>query len=178
MKASLFGLILALLSPFVAIMARADAEDDAAYIASQIISRAKYEAALQAQSPQILSAFESTFQDKGISVTDIAAFSELLMGEFIDEYVEHTRRDTAEIYKSMFSHQDLAKIAEFYGTPAGQALLARTTDINIQSSDLSRRAGIEAGRRAGPRVAQRLEIEGIIVGGDPDLTQKLIDVLR
>lgn len=163
---------------FFAAPSWAGPQEDATYIVEQTVTKSMFEAALEAQRPLIIPAMENQLAKKGVVFSDITGFANIFMEEFIDEFTEFMQRDTVGLYLAQFSPEELSEIAAFYSSTAGQALLRETPKLMQNAARIGQLAGIEAGRNAGPRVAARLQEEGITVENDKSLTQRLIDALK
>lgn len=152
--------------------------EDAQSIVEQSLTREIFEGALRAQRPVLVSAVENDLRQQGITISEPARFFDILVEEFIDEFTETMQEETVAIYLDLFTPEELRDIAAFYATPSGQALLRNTPDLMQAGATLGQKAGEAAGRNAGPRVADRLSEEGIVIDDDPGLTRRLIDALR
>ncbi len=159
-------------------LAVADAQADAEYIAAQTLTKELFEGALAAQAPILHSAIENDLRKKGITLSNPERFFEILVEELIDEFTASMQRQTVPLYLDKFSPEELAAIARFYATDAGQALIQKTPELMIAGAELGRQAGMQAGQNVEERVAVRLEAEGIDLFDDPSLMQRLIDALR
>lgn len=156
----------------------ADPQADADYIVSQTVTREIFEGAFAALGPVITSAVQNDLRAQGISLPDPDRFMELFLSEFIDEFTEIMQAESAALYLDLFTEEELAGIAAFYATDAGQAFVAATPELMQQSAVLGESAGMRAGVSAGPRLADRIENEGLVVVDDPSLTQRILDALR
>jgi len=105
-------------------------------------------------------------------------FFDLFMAEFMDEFVQSMRAQTASIYLENFSEQQIADIAAFYKSEAGQALVMASPALMMAGAKMGREAGQRAGENAGKRLAARIKAEGLIKVDDPGLLSKLLDALR
>lgn len=157
---------------------RADPRSDAEYIVNQTVTRALFEGVFAATRPMMIAAIQHNFREKGISLPDPDRFFDLLMAEFMDEFVQSMRAQTAQIYLETFSEQEIAGIATFYRSEAGQALIKATPTLMMAGAKMGREAGQRAGENAGKRLAARIRAEGLIQVDDPGLLSKLLDALR
>lgn len=103
---------------------------------------------------------------------------ELFIVEFIGEFTASMQAQTGDIYLDIFSDDEIHEIANFYRTPAGQAMINATPDIMMAGAELGARAGRQAGMNAGARLADTIETEGLVLIEDPSLMQKLLESLR
>ena len=158
--------------------ARADPRSDAEYIVSQTVTRAFFEGAFAAARPTIIGSVQNDFRAKGVSLPDPDRFFDLFMAEFMDEFVQSMRAQTASIYLENFSEQQIADIAAFYKSEAGQALVMASPALMMAGAKMGREAGQRAGENAGKRLAARIKAEGLIKVDDPGLLSKLLDALR
>ncbi len=159
-------------------ISQAAPREDADYIAEQTVTRELFEAAIEAERTTIVSAIQFDLQSKGVKLPNPDRFLDLIMEEFIDGFTETMQNETANLYVSRFSEQDLADIAAFYRTQAGQALINQTPDLILEGSRIGRIAGQRAGKNLGKRLAARIKSEGLIEVDDPNLLSRLIDALK
>ncbi len=158
--------------------ARADSRSDAEYIVNQTLTRAHFEGVFAAARPMMIAALQHDFREKGISLPDPDRFFDLFMAEFMDEFVQSMRAQTASVYLENFSEQEIADIAAFYKTDAGQAMIRAAPALMMEGAKMGREAGQRAGENAGKRLAARIRAEGLIQVDDPGLLSKLLDALR
>ncbi len=163
---------------FLATPLWADATLDAKYIVEQTVNEAVFKGALIALKPVILSAMENDLRAQGIEINDLTTFGDILFEEFLGEFVENMQSATIEYYIEQFSPENLESIARFYASEPGQAMLEQTPGLMAFGAQQGARIGEIAGRNAGPRVAARLETEGVTITKDKGMLQKLIDALR
>ena len=156
----------------------ADPQADAEYIASQTVTREMFEGILAVQRPVIVDAVQHRLSEGGILLPNPNRFFDLIMEEFVGEFTDGMRDQTADIYLAAFSPEHLAEIAAFYKSEAGQAMIAATPGLMMAGAEMGEEAGRRAGANAGRRAAQRLESEGLIIVEDPALLRKLIDAMR
>lgn len=176
MKTTLYACALALTC--LSTPTQADPQADADYIVSQTLTPEIFEAAISAQRPLIIGALENDLRSKGITLPDPDRFFDLFMEEFLDEFTESMRDQSASIYLETFSAEQLADIAEFYRSETGQAFVSATPSLMAEGARMGQRAGRTAGANAGRRLATRIEAEGLIVVDDPDLLSRLLNALR
>ncbi len=157
---------------------QADPKTDADYIVSQTVTRTLFEGALAAQRPLIIGAIQNDLRSKGVTLPDPDRFFDLFIDEFIDEFTQEMQAQTASVYLATFSGQQLADIADFYKTEAGQALIEVTPALMIEGARMGQIAGEKAGANAGRRLAARIESEGLVVVDDPSLLGPLLDALK
>lgn len=158
--------------------AQADPQADADYIVSQTMTREMFEGAIAAQRSLIISAIQNDLRAQGINLPDPDRFFDLFLEEFIAEFTDSMRDQSASIYLDRFSAEELADIAGFYRTPAGQALVAATPDLMMAGAEMGQQAGMQAGMNAAGRLADRIEAEGLIEIEDPGMMDRLLDALR
>ena len=156
----------------------ANPQKDADYIVSQTMTEELFAGAIAAQRGLIISAIQNDLRQQGITLPDPDRFFDLFMEEFLAEFTQSMRDQSAEIYIDRFDDDDLAAIAAFYKTSAGQALIAATPDLMMAGAEMGQQAGQLAGINAGARLADRIEAEGLIVVEDPNMLQRLLDSLR
>jgi len=156
----------------------ADSTEDARYIVEETVTKELFETAIRAQKDLIAGALIQQLGADGITLNDPEGFIDILVEEFIDEFTVSMKDSTAELYLELFDEQELSDIAQFYSTPSGQALIAATPTLVEAGVTMGQEAGQRAGVNATPRVAARLEDEGIIITEDKDLMPRLLDLLR
>lgn len=160
----------------LSVPAIADVQQHVDYIVSETVTKELFEGAILAQRPVIISAMENELRKKGIQTEDLNAFFDVFIEEFIGEFTDSMRSQTGEIYHSLFSDDELAGIAQFYKTPAGQAMIENTPALMQGGAALGQRAGYEAGVKVKDRVKKRLEEEDIEFSS-PNLAQRILDAL-
>ena len=163
---------------FAATPVWADAEADAAYIVEQTVTRDLFEAAISAQRPVIIGALQNDFREKGISVSDPERVFDLFIEEWIVEFTEAMRAQSSAIYLELFSSNELEEIAAFFRTDTGQAYIAGSPELMQRGAEMGQKAGFLAGVNAGPRLAKRIEEEGLSIVEDPGLFKQIIDALK
>ena len=85
-----------------------------------------FEGAITAQRSVLISAIQHDFQKNNITLPDPERFFDLFLAEFIDEFTESMRAQSAEIYLQNFTSEQLVDIATFFKSDAGQAYIAAT----------------------------------------------------
>lgn len=158
--------------------AQAGPKDDAKYIVSQVVTREIFEGALLAQKPILIGAIQNELRAKKITLLNPDRFFDLLMEEFLDEFIRSMQDQSASIYLESFSEQQLADIAEFLKTESGQAYISATPTLMAKGAEMGQRAGRKAGANAGKRLAARIKSEGLIVVDDHSLLSRLLDALK
>lgn len=158
--------------------ANADPKADAEYIVSVTVTREVFEGALIAQRPMLISALQHDLQSNGITLPDPDKFFDLFVNEFIEEFTNEMRAQSAPIYLNNFSEEQLADITAFLKTDSGKAYVAMTPVLMQEGARLGAIAGQQAGQNAGKRLAERIEKEGLIVVEDKSLMSRLLDVLK
>ncbi|WP_198020783.1 DUF2059 domain-containing protein [Roseicyclus elongatus] len=133
---------------------------------------------MSSQAPIIASALQNNLRMQGIDLSDPQRFTEILTEEMLAEFTTRMRAETAPLYLNAFSPEDLAGIVAFYESETGRALLAATPMLTQQGAVIGGRVGTELGQTLGPRIAARLQAEGIQLTTDPAMNQRLIDSLR
>lgn len=169
---------LALTASVIGSTAFADPLEDAQYIVDQTVTKEIFEGTFVALGPVLTSAIQNDLRAQGITLPNPERFMELFISEFIDEFTESMRVQSVSIYLDQFNAEELEAIAAFYRSDAGQSLVAATPEIMLQSSAIGEVAGQQAGMNAGPRLADRIEKEGLLEVDDPSLLESLIDALR
>lgn len=159
-------------------LSTADPQSDAQFIVSQEMTKAIFEGAIRAQRPIIVSAIQNDLRTQGITLPDPDRFFDIFMEEFIGEFTASMQAQAAPIYLNAYSDEELAGIAAFYKTDAGQAMLRKAPELMMAGAQLGERAGLEAGEKVADRVAERLETEGINYFEDQSMMQRLLDALR
>ena len=156
----------------------ADPKEDATFIVQQTLTENMFAAAIFAQKDLIASALLNDLGAQGITLSDPDRFVEILVEEFLAEFTETMQAGTVDVYLNRFTPQQLSELAAFYRSDTGQALLAATPELMQTGATMGSEAGRRAGLNAGPRVAERLKNENVVLTADPTLMQRLIDALR
>lgn len=173
-----FLAVLAILSSGLASPVHADAHEDARYIVGQTFTPEILEGVFAVLGPMMVSAVEAEMESNGITLSDPKRFMDILLEEFQAGYIERMHIELSRIYVEDFSPEHLAAIADFYASPAGQALTQGTPRLTRRASEVGRIAGELAAAEVGPRVAARLEAEGVEVTSDKSAMDRLLDMLR
>ncbi len=160
------------------IPAKADPQADVDYIVSQSITREIFEAVFEVNRSVIISAIQNDLRAKGITLPDPHRFYDLLMAEFMAEFVESMRDQSAAIYIATFSEEELKDIAAFIKTSSGQAYFSASKTLMEAGSQMGEQAAQKAGVNAGKRLAARIESEGLMEFDDPGILSRLLDTLR
>ena len=137
-----------------------------------------FRGALTARRPLIVAALQTNYRKLGIKLNDPERFFDLFMEAFVAEFAEAMRRETVPLYLKTLSPEDLAALATFYRTDAGQHLIAATPAIFQESAQIGNRVGAVAGARAGFRLADQLRDENLLQAEDGSTVQKLIEMLK
>ncbi|MEM1376353.1 MAG: DUF2059 domain-containing protein [Pseudomonadota bacterium] len=155
----------------------ADAKGDADYIAEQTVTVEMFNAILKAQREVIIAAIQQQLREKDIRLTDPDRFFDLFMSEFVGEFVDVMRSETANIYLEELSPEALGALGEFLRSDAGQEYLNATPRLLQEGARMGAKAGQSAGVNAGRRLATRIEAEGLVVteGG---MMETLMELLR
>lgn len=177
-KTKLFAYAFIFLLSFVGNSVQADPQEDANYIVSQTVTRIMFESLAATQRPLIISALKNDLGENGITLPNPERLFDLLLEEFLDEFVLSMQDQSASIFLQEFSEQELADIANFLKTESGQAYLLATPTLMKAGAEMGRRAGQRAGANAGKRLASRIESEGLVIVDDPGLLSRLLKLLR
>jgi len=156
----------------------AGATEDAHYIAEQTANKRIFQGAITAVGPTLVSAVENDLRKKGITISDVQTFQDLLVAAFLDEFTTNMQIASEKHYLETFSEAELAGIAEFYRSDAGQALIFHTPEMMQFGATKGREIGRIAGMHAGPRIAKQMEEQGIVITTDKSMMQRLIDALK
>ncbi len=148
------------------------------YIVSQTVTKEMFEGAITAQRSVLISAIQHDFQKNNITLPDPERFFDLFLAEFIDEFTESMRAQSAEIYLQNFTSEQLVDIATFFKSDAGQAYIAATPTLMLEGARMGQKAGQKAGQNAGKRLAKRIKEENLIVFEDKNMLDKLLDLLK
>lgn len=162
----------------LAVPAGADPEQDASYVVDQIVSEEMFVGAVTAQRPVIEASLTRQFAQKGIVISDMDRFMDIFFEEFMSEFTARMQSEVQKVYLTEFTAEQLAAIAEFYATPAGQALVERSPKLTQTLAETGQIVGQRAADNAGARVATRLEKDGISLAMDRGTMDALLDFLR
>ena len=134
---------ISLLASFIFVSpAFADPQEDADFIVSRTITRTMFEGTLEVQRHLILSALQNDLSEKGIVLSSPERFLDIFMEEFIEEFTLSMQAQTGDIFLNRFSPSELNAIADFYRTPAGQALINASPDLMKAGAKLGQKAGL------------------------------------
>lgn len=157
--------------------AMAGVNEDLEFIVTETVTAELFEAALQSQRQLILSAMNNDLQEKGIRVSDLDSFMDIIMEEFVASFTEEMQKRTKDIYLDLFTKSEIQGIAAFYQTAPGQALIQKTPALMTRGADMGREVGRTSVSKLMPRVAHRMEEEGIIIDS-PSVTDKLLNAFN
>lgn len=155
----------------------AGVNEDLDFIVTETVTVELFEAALQSQRQLLLSAMKNDLQEKGIRISDLDSFMDIIMEEFIAGFTEEMQDITKDIYLDLFSRSEIQGIAAFYRTAPGQALIKKTPALMANGAEMGREVGQLAVAKLMPRVARRVQQEGIIIDS-PSVTEKLLNTFN
>jgi len=156
----------------------AGAREDAHYIVQQTVNKHLYEGAIKALGPTLVGAMETVLRKKGVVVSDVQTFQDLLLAAFLDEFTAKMKIASEKHYLEVFNAEELAGIAAFYRSDAGQALLAQSPELLAFGTQKGREIGRLAGMHAGPTVARQMKERGIVITSNKTMMQRLLDALE
>lgn len=89
--------------------------------------------------------------------------------QLMDEYFEPSLReaipelmdDCAQVYARHFTAEELAELAEFYGTPLGKKLIATLPQVMVDLNAVGQKWGFTAAQRAMEKLAPVLRERGL-----------------
>ena len=157
--------------------AAADPVADAQSIISATITEEAMSGVLTAMGPILVGAMDSEFRKNGIELSDTEVFSRILMEEFMAGYLDAMRGEMVAVYVEEFTPDELAGIAAFYNSPAGQAVAAKTPVLAQRGAAVGAVVGQKAGLAVADRVAARLRDEGVTITVDPAMQGQLLELL-
>ncbi|MFT4621086.1 MAG: hypothetical protein ACI9KS_002220 [Sulfitobacter sp.] len=163
--------------PFLTLPVFADAETDSNFIAERTVTAEALRATMEVLGPILAQAIEFQLSQNQIELSDPEGFISLIGQEFEGVYLEELKAQTAALQREVFTADELAGIAAFYATPAGEALILKTPSLMQRSQQIGEQLGALALREAGFRLAQRIEDEGISFTEDPAMMNRLRDLL-
>ena len=171
-------LSLALLVGFLAVPALADPLEDATYITEQTVTEELFVGAMIAQRTLIKSALENEFAKNDVIISDMDQFMDIFLEEFMAEFLQTMQTEVRALYLKEFTAQEMSDMAAFYATSSGQRMIEKTPALMITLAQTGQVAGQQAGRNAGPRVARKLEAEGVTIDIEKGTMEKLLNLLR
>jgi len=174
MRNTCFGLVAL---PFFAVPLCADPLADAAFIATRTVTPESLGATMDALAPVLTQAIEFQLDQNQIVLSDPEAFIALIGEEFEAVYLTELRAQTAALQLDIFTEEELAGIAAFYATSAGEALITKTPILVQASQQIGQELGAAALQEAGFRVAQRIEDEGVAFTDDAAMMERLTTLL-
>ena len=157
--------------------ARADPVDDARAIIAATVTDEAMSGVLAAMGPVIFGAMENEFRNAGIELSDTEAFANILIEEFMAGYIEAVSAEMVTIYVEEFTADELAGIAAFFASPAGQARAAKTGVLARRGAEIGGAVGQQAALAVADRIAARLRDEGVTVTLDPSKQDELLKLL-
>ena len=157
--------------------ARADPVDDARAIIAATVTDEAMSGVLAAMGPVIFGAMENEFRNAGIELSDTEAFANILIEEFMAGYIEAVSAEMVTIYVEEFTADELAGIAAFFASPAGKAMAAKTAVLAQRGAAVGAQVGQQAAMAVSDRVAARLRAEGITITLDPQMQDRLLELL-
>lgn len=155
----------------------ADPVDDARSIITVTLTDESMSGVIAAMGPMISSAMENDFRNNGIVLSDPDTFIDILTEEFMDGYLKAMRAEMVTVYVEEFTADELAGIAAFFASPAGQAMAARSGVLAQRGAEIGRTVGQKAALAVADRIAARLRAEGVTITSDPSMQKKLLDRL-
>jgi hypothetical protein len=163
--------------PLLALPAFADAEADANFIANRTVTPEILRATMEVLAPVLAQAIEFQLNQNQIVLSDSEGFVRLIGEEFEGVYLQELKAQTVALQQEIFTDEELAGIAAFYATPAGEALIAKTPALMQRSQQIGEQLGAVALQQAGFRLAQRMKDEGITFSEDPTMMDRLRTLL-
>ncbi len=172
----ILGLVALLMATPVKLFA--GATEDARYIVTQTFTKRSVEGALRAIGPVLSSALENDLRKKGIEISDLATFQRLIADAFMSEYISKMQQQLEKYYTDNFTASELADIARFYRSDAGQAVIKKTPDMMKFGAIEGKRIGRNAAIHAAPNIKKSLKASGIVITKNKSMMQKLLDALK
>ncbi len=151
--------------------------EDAQFIIDATVTEEAMYGLLAAMGPMLSGAMESEFRRNGIELSDPEAFTRILMEEFMAGYLDAMRAEMVTVYLEEFTPDELAGIAGFFRTPAGQAMAAKTSTLAERGAAIGGAVGQDAALAVADRLAARLRSEGVTITVDPTMQERLLDLL-
>ena len=146
------GAILVCATMGVVSPANAGAREDAAYIASVLLSDEVMATQVNASGDLMVPFMLKTFADEGVILSDASAkvFTDIFLDEFAKVFGDEMRQVFAKAYLLNLSAEELADTRAFLETDSGKAWASVQPEITTDALAL----GSQAGRRAGQLVVQ------------------------
>ena len=170
-------LMLAAFCCSIAMPVVADPVKDSAFIATQTVTREALQVTFEAFTPMLGQVVEYQLSQNEIQLDDPDTFASLIREEFEAVFLQELRAQTAAVQIELFSENELAEIATFYGTDAGKALIRNTPLLMARGQQVGQQLGVVALQEAGFRLATRIAEEGLSFSSDPAVTEKLLGLL-
>ncbi|MFT5614566.1 MAG: hypothetical protein ACI8Q6_001846 [Granulosicoccus sp.] len=120
----------------------------------------------------IIGATQNGLRAKGIILLAPDRFFDLLMEEFLEEFILSIQAQSASLYLENFSEQQLSDVAAFYKSESGQAFVLATPTMMMAAAQMGRQAGQKDGANAGRRLASRIRSKRLIEIDDPDILSR------
>ena len=181
-----------------------DPMSDASYIVEQHITSSNVEEKLDALSADVVAQMNPVFKNLGAHIIDPNRFKDVLMGDFAAELVSEISETAAAAFHEQLMDEELAALADYYRSDEGQALLARGFS-SVTSNDYIKLMHEGAGAPvlehipemletmeavenktiarlddvfALGRMADLMEMEGLVAFDDEARRQTVVDALR
>lgn len=165
MRSFVSALALITCQTLVAQPAAADPAADIRFLTDTLYSQATLDATFETLGPLLTAGISSQLQAQGVSVSDPARFVQIFIEEFRGSFLAQMRQEMQPVLRDRFSDADLAGIAEFLRSPAGQKFVAEQPGLMRAGGQIGQRVGTAAGIEAMGRVAERMDGEGIVFTG-------------
>jgi len=163
--------------PFMVLPAYPDPVEDSNFIASRTVTPEILGATMDLLGPVLAQAIEFQLSQNQIVLTNSEGFVRLIGEEFQGVYLQELRAQTAALQQEIFTDTELAGIAAFYATPAGEALIEKAPALMQRSQQIGEQLGAAALQEAGFRLVKRMEEEGITFTEDPTMMDRLRTLL-
>ncbi|SPF78256.1 DUF2059 domain-containing protein [Pseudoprimorskyibacter insulae] len=174
MKRIALGLVASLA---LAVPAQADPKEDAGYIVSQMMTQENLSGAILSQQPLIRGALQNQYAQMGIEISDMDLFMKIFMEEFLGSFTAAVQSDMIDLHLEQFTPEELADYAAFLKTPTGQKLAQNQPVLMQRGSEIGQYHGQMTGQSIGPKLAERLKEEGVVVTRDKSMMDRLLNIL-
>ncbi|MGB0497864.1 MAG: DUF2059 domain-containing protein [Rubricella sp.] len=153
------GLVLAMALIAPPLAARAQSED-ALRITDALVTEELFVAAFESQRALVSQLLVSQAGPGQLTMEQADQMMDVIVQEMSAEFVVRMRQEMALEHDALLSAADLAAIADFLDTPAGQAWAAVNPELTIRGARIGERIGQEIAVQILPQVIARLMQEG------------------
>ncbi|MEZ5778919.1 MAG: DUF2059 domain-containing protein [Paracoccaceae bacterium] len=143
----------------------ADPTEDARFISKISYSDGIIDATFETLGPMIVDGVKYQLGAQNVTISDTDRYFTIFLEGFRGVFAERMRGEFEPVLRERFSDEELAGIADFFRSPAGRRYAAEMPELMRAGAAVGERVGGMAGIDAAPRIAARMEEEGITITG-------------